>query len=132
MVLNQIDPTKESIKALVENHPKDQPVVMLNILRFKEKVENGSETGIEAYQRYSKGAIKHLHKTGAKVIWAGQVTSTVIGAKANQPHQILLVEYPTVNHFLGMVLTPEYQELSKDRTLALEYGGLISCVELSK
>ena len=32
-----IDPTRESIKRFAEQFPADQPVVMLNLLRFREQ-----------------------------------------------------------------------------------------------
>ncbi len=129
---NQINPTKESIKALAASYPKDTPVTMLNILRFKEQVDDGSESGLSAYRRYGAQAQTHVKKVGAKVIWAGEVMHTVIGDAAHQPHQILLVEYPSVDHFLKMVLSEEYQAITHDRTMALEYGGLLACQKLAK
>lgn len=132
MKIDKIDPTGASIKLLATTYPKDTPVTMLNILKFKEMADGKEETGIEAYKRYSKGATAHLKKAGGKLIWAGEVINTVIGDMEDQPHQILIIEYPTVSHFLNMVMTPEYQELSKDRTIALEYGGLIACKTMTK
>ena len=43
---------------------------------------------------------------------------------------IFLVEYPSVEHFLKMIADPEYQKIANDRTIALEYGGLIACQSL--
>jgi hypothetical protein len=40
---------------------------------------------------------------------------------------VFLVEYPTVNHFFAMVSNPEYRKIAGDRSIALEYGGLIAC-----
>jgi len=132
MILDTIDPTGESIKALATEYPKDTPVTMLNILKFKKKADGKDETGMQAYKRYSANAVKHLEKADGKLIFAGEVKNTVIGDMEDQPHQILLIEYPSVNHFLNMVMTPEYQAISKDRTIALEYGGLIACKKMSK
>jgi len=132
MILDKIDPTGASIKALATEYPKDTPVTMLNILKFKAKADGKEETGMAAYKRYSANATKHLEKSGGKLIFAGEVQNTVIGDMEDQPHQILLIEYPTVDHFLNMVMTPEYQAISKDRTIALEYGGLIACKTMTK
>ncbi len=126
MNLTEVDPSKESIKQLVATYPPDTPVTMLNILRFKEKTETG-ETGLKSYQRYGAKAQAHIANAGAKVIWAGEVISTVIGDSDQMPHQVLLVEYASVNAFLSMVLSPEYQAITSDRTMALEYGGLYAC-----
>ena len=87
---------------------------------------------MEAYARYGKNTTEHIKKAGAKVIFVGQVKNTVIGDMEDQPHQILLVEYPSVNHFLNMVMSPEYQAITGDRTIALEYGGLIACKPMTK
>jgi len=132
MIVDQVDPSKASIKQLLADYPKDTPVTMLNILRFKEKVEDGSESGFDAYRRYGANAQKHIEKAGAKVIWAGKVLHTVIGNPQNQAHQILLVEYQSVDHFLNMILSDEYQSITPDRTMALEYGGLLACQTITK
>lgn len=132
MILNTIDPTKESIKALASEYPKDTPVTMLNIIKFKEKADGSDESGMEAYKRYGENAASHVKAAGGKIIFAGEVKNTVIGDMIDQPHQVLLIEYPSVSHFLNMVMSPEYQALSKDRTIALEYGGLMACKKMTK
>ena len=117
---DQINPTKEQFKALYDL-PKDQPVVMVNILKYK---KGG---GKEAYQRYQKNVIPFLKKVNGKLIWKGNSLHTVIGDENDQPHTIMLVEYPTIDNFIEMVKDPAYQEVAKDRALGLEYGGLIAC-----
>ena len=127
MQLNQhINPTAEQIGELL-SYPKDIPVTMVNILRFKSETENIGETGAEAYTRYSKNVIPFLEEVGAKLIWKGNVSNVVIGDVENQPDLILLVEYPSARNFLKMITNPEYQAVANDRTIALEYGGLIAC-----
>ena len=53
---NQILANGETIKAFIKNYPADTPVVMVNILRFKDKTGNGEETGRESYAKYMKAA----------------------------------------------------------------------------
>lgn len=125
MFSNQVSPTNAQL-AKLKAYPKDTPLVMLNILKFKKQTDT-NETGQEAYTRYLKNATPFVEKAGAKVIWKGQVHNTVIGNSDNQPHVVFLVEYPTVNHFFAMVSNPEYQKIAGDRSIALEYGGLIAC-----
>jgi uncharacterized protein (DUF1330 family) len=125
MLTNQIHPT-ESQLAQLSAYPKNTPIVMLNILRFKAKTNTG-ETGQEAYARYFKNVAPFVAKAEAKLIWKGQVFGTLIGDAENQPHLTFLVEYPSVDHFFAMVSNPEYQKIAGDRTIALEYGGLIAC-----
>ena len=122
MHLTQVSPTKEHIAQLMA-YPKDTPVVMTNIIKFKSITENGKESGQEAYMRYFKNVQPFVANAKATLIWKGTVATTVIGDSQNAPDMIFLVEYPTVQHFLDMVSNPEYQKITVDRTIALEYGG---------
>jgi len=129
MHLTQVSPTKEQIAQLM-SYPQDIPVVMTNIIRFKSITDAGKETGQEAYMRYFKNVQFLLAEAEAKVIWKGTVATIVIGDSQNEPNMIFLVEYPTIQHFLNMITNPEYQKITIDRTIALEYGGLIACKTL--
>jgi len=125
MLTNQVTPTEAQLAEL-KAYPQNTPLVMLNILKLKAKT-NTNETGQEVYERYLKNTMPFAKKSGAKLIWKGKVHNTVIGDSSNQPHLILLVEYPTVNHFFALLSNPEYQKVAGDRYIALEYGGLIAC-----
>lgn len=129
---NQIVATGEQIKALAQDYPKNTPVVMVNLLRFKEKTEKGNESGQEAYMRYSQNVLPLLEKVGGKILWSGQVNMTVIGDAEGQPDMVIIVEYPSVQNFLAMATSPEYQEIKEDREIALEYGGLLASSTLMK
>jgi len=126
MHLTQVAASKEQITQLM-TYPKDTPVVMTNIIKFKALTENGNETGKEAYMRYFINVQPFIAKAEATLIWKGTVSSTVIGDSSDQPDMILIVEYPSVDHFLQMATDPDYQKIAVDRTIALEYGGLIAC-----
>lgn len=126
MNLNQVSPSQEQLAELMA-YPKDKPLVMVNIIKFKTQTESGKETGQEAYARYYENAAPFVAQSGAKLIWKGKVASTVIGDSQNQPDLVFLVEYQSVNDFLAMISNPEYQKITNDRTIALEYGGLIAC-----
>lgn len=117
---NQVNPTKEQFKALF-SLPQDEPVVMLNLLKYK------GEEGEAAYKRYSENIVPFLKKAEGRLIWKGNTIHTVIGSDEAQPDMVLLVEYPTVGHLIKMIQDPAYQEVAKDRTIGLSYGGLIAC-----
>lgn len=129
MHLTQIKSSEQQMKQLM-NYPKDTPLTMINILKFKAKSGNGNETGREAYARYFKNVQPFVAESKAKLIWKGAVASTVVGDSNGEPDLIYLVEYPSVDHFINLVSNPEYQKISNDRTIALEYGGLIACKTL--
>ena len=125
MLTSQISPTDQQFTQL-QSYPENTPLVMLNILKFKEKTSS-NESGQEVYARYFKNASPFVAESGAKLIWKGNVHSVLVGDSDLQPHLVFLVEYPSVNHFFKMVMNPEYQKIASDRGLALEYGGLIAC-----
>ena len=95
MNLNQVGTTPEQLAALM-TFPADTPVVMVNILKYKARTEQGEESGAEAYARYMKNVAPVLAAAGGKVLWRGAVHTTVIGEVEGQPDTIMLVEYPSV------------------------------------
>lgn len=123
---NQIHPTAEQFQELVNNYPKDQPVVMINILRYKDKTGNGEETGETAYARYGQNVLPFLKKAKGRLLWRGDVNNTVIGSSEGQPQVVLLIEYPSITNFIEMTTDPAYIKIAADRTLGLEYGGLMA------
>lgn len=123
---DQVNPTSEQFRIFAKTYPRNEPLTMINMIKFKDKAWNGKETGAEAYERYSTNVMKHLKKAGGRLIWKGECMHTLIGDSQDQPHLVMLVEYPSADHFLAMLNDPEYQECAKDRTMALEYGGLIA------
>jgi len=81
--------------------------------------------------RYYKNVQPFIAQAEAKIIWKGNVATTVIGDSQDQPDMILIVQYPSVDHFLQMANNPAYQKIAIDRTIALEYGGLIACKNIN-
>lgn len=127
---DHITPKKEEFLAMLQAYPKDEKVVMINILKFKDKTEAGNESGQEAYMRYSKNMLALLEKAEGKVIWSGKVTAPIIGDQQNVPHMVILVEYPSINNFVNMSSSDEYKIVGQDRKIALEYGGLYAASTL--
>ena len=125
-LFDQVNPTKEQFTILAKTYPRNEPVTMVNIIKFRDKAWDGERTGAEAYESYSKKITKSLQAVEGKLIWKGECMHTLIGDSQNQPHIMMLVEYPSIDNFLEMLANPDYQECAKDRTMALEYGGLIA------
>lgn len=126
MHLHQVLPSPEQMAALMA-YPKDQPLVMANIIKYKPQVEGREETGREAYARYTRNVMPLFKQAAARVLWKGEVAYTLIGDSEDQPDVLFLVEYPSVDHFLSMVQSEAYREIARDRTIALSYGGLLAC-----
>ncbi|MEM9823036.1 MAG: DUF1330 domain-containing protein [Bacteroidota bacterium] len=126
MKIDQVHPSKAQLEAL-KQYPQDTPVVMVNIIKYKVKTEAGTETGKTAYKRYLHNVTPLIEKASAQVLWRGTVAQTVIGDESEQADVIFMVQYPSVQHFFNMIYSSEYQAVSKDRSIALEFGGLIAC-----
>jgi len=123
---DQVTPSKEEFVDFIKNYPSQQPLTMVNILKFKGKSGNGNESGKEAYLRYSKNMIPLIDKANGKVIWMGNIQKTIIGDYNEQPDMVLIVSYPSKESFIDMSTSPEYIEISVDRKIALEYGALLA------
>lgn len=131
--MKTINPEPKTFSKLFASLPKDQPVVMLNLLKFRElaNYENGEApcSGREAYKKYSEQAIGHIKNMGGSLLWMGDAKMSVIAPTEEEWDEVLLVRYPSVEHFIQMVTNPEYQQLTQHRTAALEDSRLIATVE---
>ena len=106
-------------------HPDSQPVVMLNLLRFKSSTDSG-ESGLAAYARYMQNAARFLEQVGGRLLWQGTADQLIIGGPEDRWDRVLLVEYPSRAAFLQMVGNPEFQAVQVDRKAALEETVLIA------
>ncbi|MFE8072323.1 DUF1330 domain-containing protein [Marinobacteraceae bacterium S3BR75-40.1] len=129
--MNTVNPTRDQLETILAQVPMDQPVVMLNLLRFREQAQYAGDsahspvTGREAYQRYAAVAQKKLVEIGARVEWAGRSLGTLIGPEEKPWDEVFLVRYPTAQAFFNMLSMPDYQAAAEHRTAALEDSRLI-------
>jgi uncharacterized protein (DUF1330 family) len=126
-----IEPTREQLRAFAEG-PEDGPVVMINLLRFRERAAYAADagetpcSGQEAYGRYSAAVGPLLAGVGGRPIWVGLGRHTVIAPEGEAWDQAILVEYPSRKAFLDMVTSPAYQAVVHHRTAALADSRLIA------
>jgi uncharacterized protein (DUF1330 family) len=114
MVVNEpaptLHPSADQIAAL-RDLDWTGPIVMLNLLRFH------PGGGAAQYGAYGEAARPYLDRAGAKVRYLGRVAATVIGGEPWD--EVILVEYPSKQAFLGMVADAGYREAARHRTAAL-------------
>lgn len=128
---NYIDPERgqfEAFKAL----PRDEPIMMLNLLLFREKAayEDGREaTGAEAYAAYGRESGPVFRRVGGEIIWRGRPELMLIGPKDKRWDMIFIARYPTAAAFLEMVTDPDYRIAVKHRQAAVEDSRLIRTAE---
>jgi uncharacterized protein (DUF1330 family) len=121
-----IVPRPEQIQALVTD-PDQGPVVMLNLLKFKERATEEEGTGADAYRRYGDAVIKMVEARGGRVLWSGRATHVLVGEDADKWDAIALVQYPSPTTFLEMAMSGEYQKIHGHREAGLESTVLIAC-----
>jgi len=99
-----IDPTGKSLKGFLAEDP-DSPVVMLNLLRFK-------EGGRESYRQYSEAlATTFLPKYGGEVVYIGNGDSPLVAEDGLGWDMVLLVGEPSRRAISEMVADPEDQQV---------------------
>lgn len=121
----------ERIRAFT-GEPDDGPIVMINLLRFRERAEYPAGfdatpcSGEEAYARYAEAVFPLLRARGAKLVWRGRADGVLIGPADESWDDALLVEYPERSVFVGMVTSPEYRAILPHRNAALADSRLIA------
>jgi len=125
-----INPTKEQIEELMKG-PPDQPVVMVNLLKFKPRADatEGDASGQEAYGRYAEQIRNVVESQGGRFIWAGRVDSMVVADEDPGFHVVGLVEYPSREKFLEIVNSQKVREIGEHRSAGLEMQWLIATTE---
>ncbi len=122
-------PDPDQIAELLDG-PEHTPVVMLNLLRFKQHADNDSdESGRASYERYGEKMRKIVEAAGGRFLWAGRADSQVIGRSDVAFEVVALVEYPSRAAFLKVASSDEVREVGVHRAAGLEGQWLIACTE---
>jgi uncharacterized protein (DUF1330 family) len=112
-----VDPRGADLKRYLAEDPGG-PVVMLNLLRFR-------EGGRESYDRYAAALEEtFLPRYGAKVLYAGSGSTSLVAEQGQDWDAVLIVRYPSRAVFSRMVADPEYQQVTRLRTEALSEAVL--------
>ncbi len=133
---SSIDPTRDQVRNL-RDHGRDGPVVMMNLLKFRKTANYSPDSGMAscsgkaAYDRYQHaftvavGAISQ-----AEVLYDGPCEQVFIGqagTDATNWDKLLLVRYPSRQHFLAMMADDSYRDALLHRYAGLERTVLIQC-----
>ena len=127
-----IEPSPEQLQALVAAAADETPIVMINLLRYRDRASYPAGTdaaacsGREAYQRYGTLVTPMVIEAGGRILWFGNVAQIVIGPDAERWDDAVLVQYPSRTAFITMVSRPDYLQASVHRTAALADSRLIA------
>jgi uncharacterized protein (DUF1330 family) len=114
-----LTPNLEQFQELV-GASDEGPVVMLNLLKFK-------QGGEESYLRYGDAAAGMVEERGGRLLWSGRAEQVLIGDPAVDWDVVVLVEYPSRAAFIEMVSSPEYLEAHAEREAGLERTVVLAC-----
>ena len=123
-----ITPNREAFIKLASS-PDEGPVVMLNLLKFKERADSGERSGREEYNAYGRSARQMVEERGGRVVWMGRPEQVLIGDESQEWDAVALVEYPSRKTFIEMVSAPKYMEAHEHREGGLERTVLIAMRE---
>jgi uncharacterized protein (DUF1330 family) len=129
---NHVDPERDQFEAF-KALPRDEPIMMLNLLRFRDKAaydDGRAATGTEAYTAYSRDSASVFQRVGGEIIWRGKPEVMLIGPKDKQWDLIFIARYPSAVAFLEMVTDPKYREAVKHRQAAVLDSRLIRTTEI--
>ncbi len=130
--LNALDPTPEQVKEFLGHKKANEPVFMLNLLKFKERAEyNDGEdiSGREAYGRYAKAFGEMVRNSGVntETVFGGNANSWLIGEGSGEWDAVALVKYPDAATMFKVVSSEGYRKIHKHRRAGLAGQLLISC-----
>jgi len=131
-----IDPTADQVRAM-RDADQDAPVVMLNLLKFRQQAlyPEGfgftATSGQEAYALYQDAFVVAVGDVSqAQVLYDGpceQVFIGMAGTAETDWDKVLIVRYPARKHFLAMMANEDYRGALVHRYAGLERTVLIQC-----
>lgn len=110
---------------------REKPVVMVNLMKFRERSLDGDGSGWDAYLRYSALTVPMIKARGGTLLWTGDAKAVALGAEAgNRWDYLALVYYPTVSAFIDMMTSADYEtKCDPHRTNGCEAHVIIATKE---
>ena len=131
-----LEPTMDAVRALLARRIEG-PVVMLNLLRFREVADYTAHpdlapdepiSGEAAYRRYVEHTRPLLEASGGRVLLMGTGGAFLIGPPEERWDAVFLVEQKSVDTFLSFGSDPAILAGLGHRTAALEDSRLLPLV----
>lgn len=134
-----VDPSREGFDAF-KALPRDTPINMLNLLRFREHANYPHDhpsagtglSGAAAYVAYGKASTPVFARVGGSILWRGRMEAMVIGPADKHWDLAFIAAYPSASAFLEMVGDPEYQRAVVHRQAAVATSRLIRFAPLGE
>lgn len=123
-VVNEVYPSTEAQRTAMGQPGPDGPIVMVNLLKFKDLAhyEDGSDpelSGRKAYERYGRAVSQIIKEYGGRIIFAGDVTLLGLGQVEDLWDEVALAEYPNRAALLAMTTSDEWRAVAHHREAGL-------------
>ena len=136
--LNALDPTPQQIKDFLAHKGANEPVFMLNLLKFKDRAtyKDGEDvSGREAYSRYASAFAELVKESGIEggAVWGGNLNAWMIGQGDGANNEngewdaAAIFKYPNAAVMIETVSSDAYRKIHKHRRAGLAGQLLISC-----
>ena len=122
-----LEPTQAAGAFLLRKHISG-PLVMLNLLRFREHADYSANpqlacttsiSGREAFERYVTHTLPLLKKSGGDLLLLGSAGSWLIGPSDESWDMVMLVKQSSLASFMAFASDPNYLAGLGHRTAAL-------------
>jgi hypothetical protein len=132
-----LEPADENVMQLLKRRITG-PVVMLNLLRFREQADYsslpelappGPISGSDAYDLYVRHTMPFLTASGGSVVFYGTGGHNFIGPSAERWDLVMVIRQSSVADFFAFASNADYMAGVGHRTAALEDSRLIPMVE---
>ncbi len=133
-----LEPTQEAGRAFWQRGIAG-PVVMLNLLRFREIADYSANpelappapiSGAAAFDRYVTHTLPYLRDSGGEVLFVGAGGAFLIGPAGERWDRAMLVRQSSVQSFMAFASHAGYLAGLGHRTAALEDSRLLPLTEL--
>ena len=125
----------ERIVASMQDRDPDEPVAMINLLKFRAvtdpELNMGTLSGRDCYfNHYVAGVTPIANRlgTGHSLLYLNEVRSCFFATLGEDWDYLLIPRYPSRRSFIEMITDPEYQDVLKFRSASLANSRLIECV----
>lgn len=136
--IGHLEPTQSAGRHFVQRG-LEGPVVMLNLLRFREVADYAADpdlapaapiSGAEAFDRYFRHTLPFLRASGGDVVFLGAGGPYLIGPEGERWDRAMLVRQASVAAFLAFARHDAYLAGLGHRAAALADARLLPLAEL--
>lgn len=122
-VANSVYPNDTQLQGFNDPGP-DGPIYMVNLLKFKAQAvypdgRDSDLTGEQAYAIYADGVTSLLAGLGGSLAFAADVERLMLGEVEELWDKVAIAMYPSRAAMLGMMSSPEMQQIGIHRAAGL-------------